>query len=186
MPTRAPDSAVMSEPDVRICFVCLGNICRSPTAEALMQALVDEAGLGHRIELDSAGTGGWHVGDPPDARAAAEARRRGIAMTSRARQFHAGDFAYFDLVVAMDRTNVADLHDLAHEPAHRAKVVLLRSFDPASGGGAADAPEVPDPYYGEGDGFARVFDLVDAACRGLLDHVQVTYLDGPGNRTAGG
>jgi protein-tyrosine phosphatase len=163
---------------VRVCFVCLGNICRSPTAEAVMAHLVAEAGLDHAIELDSAGTGGWHVGDPPDDRATAEAARRGIAMRSRARQFHVGDFAFFDLVVAMDGRNVADLHDLALDQAHRDKVVLLRSFDPNRADGIGDAGDldVPDPYYGGPDGFARVFDLVEAACVGLLDHLASEHL----------
>jgi protein-tyrosine phosphatase len=178
---------------LRICFVCLGNICRSPTAEAVMGWLVADAGLADRIEVDSAGTSGWHVGDPPDRRTAAEAARRGIAMTSRGRQFHPGDFAYFDLVVAMDRTNLADLVDLAPDASLRDRATLLRIFDPwvrdelafgdpttADPGvllgpgmaGAGDLLDVPDPYYGGPDGFRLVFDLVEAACRGLLDHVR--------------
>lgn len=182
-PERAPglpiDAEHRGEP-IRVCFVCLGNICRSPTAEAVMTHLVREAGLEGRIEVDSAGTGGWHVGDPPDDRAHAEARRRGIEMTSRARQLHVGDLAFFDLVVAMDHRNLGDIHDLSLEPAHRDKVVLLRSFDPASAsasmGSRPDDLDVPDPYYGGPDGFAHVFDLVEAACRGLLAHLapQVT------------
>ncbi len=166
-----PPSAGGGEP-LRICFVCLGNICRSPTAEAVMARLLEEQGLSERIEVDSAGTGGWHVGDPPDERATAEASRRGIPMRGRARQFHVGDFSFFDLVVAMDRRNLADLHDLALEPDHHDKVVLLRSFDP-SATGAGDDLDVPDPYYGGPDGFSHVFDLVEAACRNLLDHVRV-------------
>ena len=172
---------------VRVCFVCLGNICRSPTAEAVMTRLVHDAGLADRVEVESAGTGGWHVGDPPDERARAEARRRGIEMTSRARQFHVGDFSYFDVVVAMDRRNLGDLHDLALEPAHRDKVVLLRTFDPASSADPAhpddpvepadpDALDVPDPYYGGPDGFAHVFDFVEAVCRGLLVHLEEHHL----------
>ncbi|MFN8038306.1 MAG: low molecular weight protein-tyrosine-phosphatase [Acidimicrobiales bacterium] len=176
-----PPGADGPQPDaepVRVCFVCLGNICRSPTAEAVMARLVRDAGLDGRIEVDSAGTGGWHVGDPPDDRARAEARRRGIEMSSRARQLHVGDLAFFDLVVAMDRRNLADVHDLALEPAHRDKVVLLRTFDPATADEAADtdALDVPDPYYGGPDGFARVFDLVEAACRGLLAHLEEQHL----------
>src|SRR4051812_26708103 len=120
--------AAPGEP-TRICFVCLGNICRSPTAEAVMARLVDEAGLSEAVEIDSAGTGGWHVGQPPDDRAQAEAGRRGLTMTSRGRQFHAGDLDYFDLVVAMDRTNLAELRDLTGAAAHHDKIVLLRAFD---------------------------------------------------------
>lgn len=167
----------MAEP-YRICFVCLGNICRSPTAEGVMQALVDEAGLAGRIEVDSAGTGAWHIGDPPDTRAAAEARRRGVDLTSRGRQVSPSDFFTFDLLVAMDHRNRGDLHDLAPDPALRDKVVLLRSFDPDSveraerhGHPESDLLAVPDPYYGGDSGFADVYDIVEAGCRGLLDHV---------------
>ncbi len=180
--TDGSDRASADEP-VRVCFVCLGNICRSPTAEAVMARLVRDAGLDGRIEVDSAGTGGWHVGDRPDERARAEARRRGVEMTSRARQLHVGDLAFFDLVVAMDRRNLADIHDLALEPAHREKAVLLRSFDPRRGAALdpddlddLDDLDVPDPYYGGPDGFADVFDLVEAACRGLLVHLQEHHL----------
>jgi protein-tyrosine phosphatase len=166
---------------VRLCFVCLGNICRSPTAEGVMGELVAEAGLSHRIEVDSAGTGAWHIGQSADRRAAATARRRGIALLGTARQFHPGDFYRFDLVLAMDRRNLADLHDLAPETGLRDKAHLLRSFDPAhqAGNGLGASPtdlDVPDPYYGEGDGFSLVYDLVDAACRGLLTHVRTAYL----------
>jgi len=174
---------------VRVCFVCLGNICRSPTAEAVMTRLVHEAGLTGRVEVESAGTGGWHVGDLPDERARAEARRRGIEMTSRARQLHVGDLSYFDLVVAMDRRNLADVGDLVVDPAHRDKVVLLRTFDPATADDPThpDALDVPDPYYGGPDGFAHVFDLVEAACRGLLAHLQAHHLaDGHGTDVATG
>ena len=168
----------MTDP-VRLCFVCLGNICRSPTAEGVMGSLVDQAGLSDRIEIDSAGTGAWHVGAPPDERASAEALRRGLTLTSRGRQVSPSDFFTFDLLVAMDHRNLADLHDLAPDPALRDKVVLLRSFDPRSVAAAEghDHPEsdhlaVPDPYYGGANGFADVYDIVDAGCRGLLVHVQ--------------
>jgi protein-tyrosine phosphatase len=156
---------------LRLCFVCLGNICRSPTAEAVMAHHVARAGLAQRILVDSAGTGGWHVGEPPDGRAAAEARRRGIAMESTARQFHPEDFARFDLILAMDRDNLREIARLAPDDDAREKVRLLRSFDPGARGDLA----VPDPYFGGPEGFADVFELVDAACRGLLDHLR----DGP-------
>ena len=181
MPTD-PDAPDHRQP-VRLCFVCLGNICRSPTAEGVMGELVAEAGLSHRIEVDSAGTGAWHVGQPADLRATEEARRRGVTLMGRARQFHPGDFYRYDLILAMDHRNLADLHDLAPEAGLRDKARLLRSFDPASAGVTGrglDDLDVPDPYYGEGDGFGRVFDLVDAACRGLLDHVRATYLERSG------
>jgi protein-tyrosine phosphatase len=153
---------------VRLCFVCLGNICRSPTAEAVMRGRVADAGLSDRIEVESAGTGSWHVGEPPDRRAAREARARGLAMDGRARQFSPGDFARCDLILAMDADNAADLRRMAPDPAAAAKVRLLREFDPQATGDLA----VPDPFYGGPDGFATVFDMVDAACTGLLAHLR--------------
>jgi protein-tyrosine phosphatase len=155
-----------------VLFVCSGNICRSPTAEAVMAQLVEDAGLDDVILVESAGIGGWHAGDRPDRRATAEAARRGIAMRSRARQIHVGDFDRFDLVLAMDLSNQRDLQSLTRDPEHLAKVRLLRSFDPALGGRPDHELEVPDPYYGGDRGFVDVFDMVDAACRGLLDHLQ--------------
>jgi protein-tyrosine phosphatase len=155
---------------MRISFVCLGNICRSPTAEAVMRHLVTREGLRDRIEIESAGTGSWHVGHPPDARSREEARRRGIAMDGTARQFEVADFFRLDLILAMDHQNAADLKALAPDEAERAKVRLLREFDPPPGDGADRA--VPDPYYGDGDGFRRVFDMVEEACHGLLEHIR--------------
>jgi protein-tyrosine phosphatase len=152
----------------RICFVCLGNICRSPTAEGVMQSLIDEHGLAARVDVDSAGTGRWHIGESPDPRSIAAAARRGIALEHAARQVSAADFARFDLLLAMDADNAAALARLAPTPADRAKVRLLRSFDPASPDGA----EVPDPWYGGEHGFDHVLDVCTAACRGLLDHVR--------------
>jgi protein-tyrosine phosphatase len=158
----------VSDEPVRVLFVCLGNICRSPTAEAVLLHHVLANDLSGAIEVDSAGTGGWHTGDPPDERAQAEASGRGILMTSRARQVHVGDLDYFDLVIAMDESNLADLQDLAHTPEQRAKLHLLRAFDPNAG----EDLDVPDPYYGGPSGFADVFDLVDASCRGLLEQLR--------------
>ena len=155
---------------MRLLFVCMGNICRSPTAEGVMRSLVRDAGLEDEIEVDSAGTGGWHAGDPPDARAAAAARRRGIALEGAARQVRLEDFERYDLLLAADRENVADLRALAPDAAARRKVRLLREFDPDSEG--APDLDVPDPYYGGADGFERVLDLVEAACRGLLEHAR--------------
>jgi len=155
---------------VRVCFVCLGNICRSPTAEGIMKHLVRERGLSDRIHVESAGTSAFQVGNPPDERSAAEARNRGVTLAGHARQFQPGDLGDFDLVVAMDRHNLGDLHDLAPEPFLRQRVVLLRSFDPASAGNPTQL-DVPDPYSGGATGFATVYDLVEPACRGLLDHL---------------
>ena len=150
----------------RILFVCLGNICRSPTAEAVMTRLVADAGLAGEVEVQSAGTGAWHVGNPPDARAAAAAAARGFEMQSVARQVAAEDFDAFDLLVAMDRDNLRNLRRLAPDAEAARKARLLREFDPASAG--APDLDVPDPYYGGDDGFEHVLDLVEAACAGLL------------------
>lgn len=154
---------------IKICFVCLGNICRSPTAEACFLHVIEREGVRDRFEVDSAGTGGWHVGElaHPDTRAAAKAR--GVEITSRARQFDEDDFARFDYVIAMDRSNVANLHRIAPDAAARAKVHLFRDFDPRGPKGA----EVPDPYYD--GGFDRVFDICDAAARGLLAHLRSVH-----------
>jgi protein-tyrosine phosphatase len=155
---------------VRILFVCLGNICRSPTAEGVMRRLVREQGLEDAIEIDSAGTGDWHVGDAPDPRATEAARRRGTVLEGAARQVTPADFQDFDLLLAMDATNLHELRQRAPDDAARAKVRLLREFDPAS----ADALDldVPDPYYGGPHGFDTVLDLVEAACAGLLEEIR--------------
>jgi len=155
---------------VRILFVCLGNICRSPTAEGVMRRMVAEAGLDGEIEIDSAGTGAWHVGSPPDPRSTQAAHRRGTVLQGRARQVTADDFDRFDLLLAMDATNLHELRQRAPDADARAKVRLLREFDPAS----ADAVDldVPDPYYGGPRGFDTVLDLVEAACAGLLEEIR--------------
>jgi protein-tyrosine phosphatase len=147
----------------RILFVCLGNICRSPTAEGVTRRLVEERGLEDEIEIDSAGTGGWHVGAPPDARATEAARRRGTTLTGAARRFDpATDFDRFDLIVAMDAENRRDLLALAPDGEARAKVRMFLAGD----------RDVPDPYYGGDDGFERVLDLVEEAAASLLDELQ--------------
>jgi protein-tyrosine phosphatase len=137
----------------------MGNICRSPTAEGVMRRLVEDEGL--EIEVDSAGTGGWHAGEPPDARATAAARRRGFTLEGAARQVRPADFRRFDLLVAMDRRNLRELLDLAPDDETSAKVRLL----------VPDA-DVPDPYYGGDRGFENVLDMVEAGCRGLLDELR--------------
>lgn len=154
----------------RVLFVCMGNICRSPTAGGVMRELVADAGLSDRIVLDSAGTGAWHAGSPPDRRSTAAAARRGVSLGGAARQVRRSDFDEFDLIVALDGANARDLRRLAPDEQAEAKIRLLREFDPACGGdGDLD---VPDPYYGGSDGFDRVLDLVHAACRGLLDELR--------------
>lgn len=153
---------------VRICFVCLGNICRSPTAEGVMKALIEREGLADRVHVDSAGTGAWHAGERADARSRETAQRRGLSLDSIARQFTRADYDRFDYILAMDADNLRDLERLAPSDAARAKVRLFRSFDPSSPANAG----VPDPYYGGDRGFDDVFDLCEAACQGLLEHVR--------------
>ncbi|KVT34986.1 low molecular weight protein-tyrosine-phosphatase [Burkholderia ubonensis] len=149
---------------VAICFVCLGNICRSPTAEGVMRHQVEAAGLADRIDVDSAGTGDWHVGEPPDVRAQAAARTRGYDLSAlRARQVSAADFERFDLLLAMDEANLTELRRRC-PVQHRDKVRLLMEFAPG-----ATASEVADPYFGGAQGFEQVLDQCEAACRGLLD-----------------
>ncbi|HVY28272.1 MAG TPA: low molecular weight protein-tyrosine-phosphatase [Polyangiaceae bacterium] len=150
---------------LRVCFVCLGNICRSPIGEGVMRYLLEDAGLGSRVEVDSAGTAGYHHGELPDARARAAGRRFGIEVGGRARQFKQADFDRFDYVLAMDRANFDDLAALASEPGARKKLHLLRSFDPGSPPGAS----VPDPYYGDEEDFDDVVRICLAACAPLLE-----------------
>ncbi len=133
-----------------------------------MRELVRREGLEDRITLDSAGTGGWHVGDPPDARATATARARGIALEGAARRVRASDFDDFDLLLAMDRSNLRDLHRLAPDEEAAGRLKLLREFDPAAAGDL----DVPDPYYGGPGGFEEVLDMVQAACTGLLAQIR--------------
>ncbi len=166
---RALSARRRDERATRLLFVCLGNICRSPTAEGVTRALVSDAGLQDSIELDSAGTGAWHVGSPPDRRAAAAARARGVELEGRARLLREEDFDEFDLLLAMDRENLRELLRQAPGDEQRAKVRLLREFDPASDDGPPTRElDIPDPYYGTGGGFDEVFELVHAACAGLL------------------
>lgn len=154
---------------VRLCFVCLGNICRSPTAEGIMLALVESEGLASKIAIDSAGTAAYHVGERADRRSRETARARGVDLPSVARAFAQEDFERFHYVLAMDAQNHKNLLALARTPDARAKVHLLRSFEPEH---SRDDLSVPDPYYGGPEGFERVFDICDAACRGLLKHLQ--------------
>lgn len=150
---------------MRILFVCLGNICRSPTAEGVMRHKLVAAGLGADIDVESAGTGGWHVGHPPDERATAAAAARGIVLESRAQRFEVDHFDEFDLILAMDRQNLADMRALAPDDAAAGKLRLFREFDPEAGAAELD---VPDPYYGGERGFEDVLDMVERACDGLL------------------
>ena len=152
---------------VSVCFVCLGNICRSPTAEGVMRRLVTEAGLDGQIEIDSAGTGDWHLGDAPDARAQQAASQRGYDLSAlRARQIEPDDFRRFDFVVAMDDANVTALRQVC-PGAQRDKIRLLMEFAPPAHLPASRV--VADPYFGGAAGFDTVLDQCEAACAGLLD-----------------
>lgn len=148
-------------------FVCTGNICRSPTAEGVFRALAEREGL--PVRVDSAGTHDYHVGEPPDRRAAAHARERGYDISGlRARQVAPEDFERFDLLLAMDRGHLARLRQLSPQ-AQRHKLRLFLDF-----AGLQEA-DVPDPYYGGAEGFEQVLDMIEAASRGLVVHVR-TYL----------
>ncbi|MFD0316094.1 low molecular weight protein-tyrosine-phosphatase [Streptomyces flavalbus] len=153
----------------RVCFVCTGNICRSPMAESVFRARVAEAGLDELVEADSAGTGGWHEGEGADPRAAAVLQEHGYAAEHTARQFQAAWFARLDLVVALDSGHLRALRRLAPTEQDAAKVRLLRSYDPAVG---VDDLDVPDPYYGGADGFVECLEMVEAASTGLLAAVR--------------
>ena len=152
---------------MRILFVCLGNICRSPMAEGIFRRELERRGIDHLVEVDSAGTGNWHVGEPPDPRARRAIARRGVDISHlRGRQVSKRDLDAFDLILAMDAENLSDLLALADESQAR-RIRLFLDFAPETG-----VREVPDPYYGEEDGFETVLDLLEAAAKGLADHVE--------------
>ncbi|MGW7362208.1 low molecular weight protein-tyrosine-phosphatase [Streptomyces sp. NPDC054841] len=151
-----------------VCFVCTGNICRSPMAESVFRARVEEAGLGDLVAVDSAGTGGWHEGHGADHRTVAVLRANGYGSGHVARQFRASWFARLDLVIALDEGHLHELRRLAPTDADAAKVRLLRSYDPAARGEL----DVPDPYYGGMDGFEECLEMVEAASEGLLAAVR--------------
>ncbi|MYS10066.1 low molecular weight phosphotyrosine protein phosphatase [Streptomyces sp. SID6041] len=152
----------------RVCFVCTGNICRSPMAEHVFRRQVDDAGLGALVEIDSAGTGGWHEGDGADHRTVAVLDENGYGSAHTARQFRASWFPALDLVIALDEGHLRELRELARTPEEAARVRLLRSYDPAAG----DALDVPDPYYGGREGFEECLEMVEAASDGLLAAVR--------------
>jgi protein-tyrosine phosphatase len=162
---NAADS--MPPPERSVLFVCMGNICRSPTAEGVFRAAVAQMNIGTRIHTDSAGTGDWHVGSPPDRRAIEAARRRGYDLTAlRARQVTVADFARFGWILAMDRENLREL-DLLRPRAFAGHLGLFLDLAPGLG-----AREVPDPYYGGPDGFERVLDLVETASAALIERLR--------------
>lgn len=154
----------MPAPKIRVCFVCSGNICRSPTAEGIFKTLVAEAGLAHAFHVESAGIGAWHVGERPDPRTLRAAEARGYRLESRAQHWKPRDFDRFDYVVAMDGTHVQSLVRLATTETMRSKISLARDHVT---GGPRNA-DVPDPYYGELEGFDEVVDTCLEACTALL------------------
>ena len=150
-----------------VLFICLGNICRSPAAQAVMQAMVDERGLTDRFYIDSAGIGGWHIGDLPDKRMRVHARPRGYELTHRARKVQSSDFEEFDLIVGMDASNVDDLCNLAMTLEQQDKVVMMGAYIRQY----PNYDHVPDPYYEGSEGFELVLDLLQDACDNLLDRI---------------
>ncbi len=163
-----PDQS--DSPRTSVLFVCLGNICRSPLAEGIFQHLVDEAGLSDRFQIDSAGTGAWHVGERPDARASMVATQHGVELLSRARQITEDDLKTYHHVVVMDLENLRNVQRMADALGDEAtaEIHLLRAFDPEGG----DGDEVPDPYYGGASGFENVYQMVHRSCRTLLDRLR--------------
>ncbi len=159
-----------SKPPYRILFVCLGNTCRSPTAEGVFGQIMDRRGAGHLVDLDSAGIGAWHAGNPPNPRGQAAALTRGYDLSGiTSRQITTGDFEAFDLIVAMDHQNVTDLEERA--PSGRRDRIRLFSYFVDG----ADFVEVPDPYHGDEADYEHALDLILLASEGLADHVEASF-----------
>jgi protein-tyrosine phosphatase len=152
---------------IKVLFVCLGNICRSPIAEGIFKSQVEKAGLGDKIEIDSAGTSGYHIGELADPRMRETALQHGIKLTHKARQVTKEDLVVFDYVIAMDPINMSDLQRL--EPNPKAKVKLMRSF-----GANADNLAIPDPYFGGNDGFEEVYELLEGFTTALLEEIDAS------------
>jgi protein-tyrosine phosphatase len=158
----------MESDKLKVLFVCLGNICRSPLAEGVFRHQVEAAGLADRFSIDSAGTSSYHIGDPPDERTRRVARARGVELTSAARQIQRSDLHDFDYVLVMDAENLASVQRLAKGTQTGAQVRLLREFDTK----AEHDLNVPDPYYGGPRGFENVHDIVERSCAALLEHIR--------------
>ena len=153
---------------IRVCFVCTGNICRSPTAHGIMEVLVKEHHLQNEVQVFSSGTEGYHIGEMADPRSRSMAESRGVPLHSRAEQFQVLDFDRFDYILAMDRSHKSKLKRLARTQEDRQKIHTFLDFDPHS----PNDLDVPDPYYGGEQGFVDVYDLCHAGCVGLLEHLQ--------------
>ena len=156
-----------------ISFVCLGNICRSPLAQGVFQDLVNREKLDQKIFISSAGTGNWHIGNLPDERMRQTAQSKGIKLESRAQQFQSKDFNRFNLILAMDHSNLIRLSEIAPSSLPPDKLILFRSFDPESN----DDQDVPDPYYGGTKGFEEVYSMVKRTCPPLLDYIKSRFLN---------
>ena len=156
---------------VHVCFVCLGNICRSPLAHGIFENLIKNQELEDMIQVSSAGTGHWHVGNPPDRRMQATAQKYGISLDTRAEQFQPSDFKRFDLVLAMDESNLSILESYSEDAMENGKLRLFRSFDPENNGDL----DVPDPYYGGDKGFELVYQMVDRTCPEILKFLNSTH-----------
>lgn len=165
--SKKPNEAKLSEKVSRILFVCLGNICRSPAAEGVMQFMVEEAGLSAEIRIDSAGTEGWHHGKLPDARMREAAKNRGYMLQSRARQVRREDLETFDLILAMDADNLRNLRALDPAGRHRGKIRAFCEFCTTH-----TEQEVPDPYYGGPEGFEKVLDMLEDGCTNMLRQIR--------------
>lgn len=159
--------SISKENPFKICFVCLGNICRSPTAEGIFRHLVRERDLEHYFDIDSAGTSAYHIGETPNSKSRQVARQHGVKLNSRARQFEFTDLEHYDLVLAMDRQNLRNVQNLDRKNRFEDRIKLMRSFDPQP-----DDGEVPDPYYGGMQGFENVFQVLKRSCETLLDELE--------------
>lgn len=159
--------SITKDSPFKIVFVCLGNICRSPTAEGIFQNLVNDRGLQSYFYVESAGTSAYHIGEPANSKSRKTANEHGIELRSRARRFDSDDLKEFDLIVAMDRENLANIKSIDKTESNNDKIVLLREYDPKPGDG-----EVPDPYYGGMNGFQNVFNIVMRSCEKLLDELE--------------
>lgn len=157
---------ITRENHYKICFVCLGNICRSPTAEGIFQHLINKRDLENHFEVDSAGTSAYHIGESANSKSQRTAQKHGITLHSKARQFGASDLDYYDLILSMDNENMKNVRQMA-AGNHEHKIGLMRDFDPNPGDG-----EVPDPYYGGPEGFENVFQIVKRSCENLLDELE--------------
>jgi len=161
------DHTITQENPFKIIFVCLGNICRSPTAEGIFQHLLNERGLQPYFSVESAGTSAYHIGERANKKSRQVAGENGVELNSRARLFESDDLEEFDMILAMDNENQRNIEDMDRDRRYRNKIYMMRDFDPQPGDG-----NVPDPYYGGLDGFQNVYDVVYRSCEALLDKLE--------------